>query len=352
MTTTSASATRRQAYADGARFLLRRLGTATVALLGVTLVVFLLSRNVGDPVYLLVGQTGTPEQIAQLREEYGFNRPWHVQYLEYLGNLVRGDLGESIFSRQPVRTELATYFPATLELALSSLLVGVLLTVPLGMAAAVRPRSWIARLASAFVRFGVAMPAFWLGILLIYVFVYRLDLAPAPTGELDIGLTSPDQVTGLTVVDAALDGDWRVFRNAVAHLVLPTLTLALAAFPALLALTRNVTERVLRSDFMRTAQASGLPPRVAYGRYALKNIAPPIVTQIAMTFGYLLGGTVLVETVFAWPGIGQYAVLSMQRLDFAPVLGVAIVTSVAYLALYFAADVISLAIDPRIRHQR
>lgn len=352
MTEAPGGAARRQAYVEGARFVLRRLSTAVIALLGVTLIVFLLSRNVGDPVYLLVGQTGTPEQIALLREEYGFNRPWHVQYIEYVGNLLRGDLGESIFSRRPVRQELATYFPATLELALSALALGVLITVPLGMVAALRPRSWIDRFASAFVRFGVAMPAFWLGILLIYVFVYRLGIAPAPTGELDIGIRSPDEVTGMTVLDALLAGDWAVFRNALAHLVLPTLTLALAAFPAMLALTRNVTERVLRSDFMRTARAAGLPPRTAYGHYALKNIAPPIVTQIAMTFGYLLGGTVLVEIVFAWPGIGQYSVLSMQRLDFAPVLGVALVTSAAYLALYFAADVLSLVLDPRIRHQR
>ena len=349
---TPGSASRWHDVATSGRYLLRRLGTAVVALVGVTLIVFLLSRNVGDPVYLLVGQQGTQEQVAALREQYGFNRPWHVQYFDYLGGLAQGDLGESIFSGKPVTTEIATYFPATLELALSALVIGVVITVPLGVVAALRPRSWIDRFASGFVRFGIAMPAFWLGILLIYAFVYSLKIAPPPTGELDIGLLSPREVTGMTVVDAALAGQWNVFRNALAHLVLPTLTLAIAAFPALLALTRNVTERVLCSDFMRTAKATGLPPRVAYGRYALRNVAPPIVTQCAMTFGYLLGGTVLVETVFAWPGIGQYSVLSMQRLDFAPVLGVALVTSAAYLTLYFLADVMALAIDPRIRHQR
>lgn len=350
--TTPSSAGRWHVAANGARFVVRRFATAVVALLGVTLIVFLLSRQVGDPVFLLVGQTGTPEQLEALREQYGFNRPWYAQYLEYLGNLLNGDLGQSLFSRRPVTEELATYFPATLELALASLVVGVIITVPLGIAAALRPRSWIDRLSSGLVRFGVAMPTFWFGILLIFVFVYTLGIAPAPTGELDIGIPAPPHVTGMTVVDAMIAGQWRTFQNALAHLVLPTLTLAIGSFAALLALTRNVTERVLRSDFMRTARATGLPPQIAYGRYALKNVAPPILTQVAMTFGYLLGGTVLVEMVFAWPGIGQYSVLSMQRLDFAPVLGVALVTSAVYLTLYFISDVISLAIDPRIRHER
>ena len=352
MTTTPSSSARMQAFASGGLFVLRRLATAAVALLGVTVIVFLLSRNVGDPVYLLMGQTGTQEQLDALRESNGFNRPLYVQYFEYLGNLLQGDLGQSTFNRRPVVDELATYFPATLELSLAALIIGVLITVPLGIAAALNPGTWVDRFTAGFVRFGVAMPTFWFGILLIFLFVYILKIAPAPTGELDIGILPPENITGMTVVDAALTGNQRALSSSIEHLVLPTITLALGSFPALLALTQTVTTKVLRSDYIRTARASGLSPATTYGVYALKNVAPPIITQIAMTFGYLLGGTVLVETVFAWPGIGQYSVQSMQRVDFEPVLGVAVLTSAVYLALYFIADLISLAIDPRIRHAR
>ncbi|WP_353807598.1 ABC transporter permease [Agromyces sp. SYSU T00194] len=349
MTIIPGSAMRQSAVIGGGVYVLRRLATSVIALLGVTLIVFLLSHNVGDPVYLLAGQNASDEQREALREQLGYNRPLVVQYLDYLGGLLQGDLGTSTFSRQPVSEALAAVFPATLELALAALLLTVLLALPLGVWAALHPATWIDRLITGFVRFGVAMPTFWLGILLIYVFTYTLGIAPAPTGELDIGMSSPPHVTGMTVVDAAIAGDWAVFANAIAHLVLPSIALAFGAFPALLALTRDVVGRVLRSDHFRTARAMGLPPQVAYARYAVKSSAAPIAQQVAMTFGYLLGGTVLVEIVFAWPGVGQYAVLSMQRLDFAPVIGVALLTSALYLLLYFIADLVSLAIDPRIR---
>jgi peptide/nickel transport system permease protein len=352
MTTTPSGAARLGTLASAGLFVLRRLSTALLALFGVTLIVFILSRGVGDPVYLLVGQTGTQEQMDQLREQYGFNRPLIVQFGEYLLNLVQGDLGQSTFSRRPVTEELATYFPATLELALAALIVGVILTVPLGIAAALRPKSLWDRIATGFVRFGVAMPSFWLGLLFVLIFVYVLKVAPPPTGELDIGVLPPPQITGMTVVDAALTGNQKALSSSLAHLVLPTLTLALTSFPALLSLTYAVSTRVFASDYMRTAKATGLAAPTVYGNYALKNIAPPVITQIAMTFGYLLGGTVLVETVFSWPGIGQYSVMSMQRLDYEPVLGVAVLASAVYLTLYFVADIISLIIDPRIRHER
>ncbi|MFT4122773.1 MAG: ABC transporter permease [Microbacteriaceae bacterium] len=351
MTTTpgSAASLRGSPLLTGGLFLLRRLGTAATALLGVTLIVFLLTHSVGDPVYLLAGQNATDEQREALREQLGYNRPLVVQYLDYLGGLLRGDLGTSTFSHESVTAALASVFPATLELSLAALVLGVLITVPLGVWAAMRPKSWVERLAAGVVRFGVAMPSFWLGILLVFLFSYVWGIAPAPTGELDIGVASPPAVTGMTVVDAAIAGDGEAFGSALAHLVLPTVTLAVTSFPALLALTQDVVGRTLRSDHFRTARAMGLPPQTAYPRYALKASASPLVQQIAMTFGYLLGGTVLVENVFAWPGLGQYAVLSMQRLDFAPVVGVALLTSAVYLLLYFIADVLALVIDPRIR---
>lgn len=333
-------------------FVVRRFFTAAIAMVGVTLIVFLLSHKVGDPVYILLGSTGTPQQIEQVRHEQGFDRPVIVQYFNYLDSLVHGDLGTSTFSRESVVHELATYFPATVELSLAALFITLVVAVPLGITAARFPRSIWSLLHSGLLRFGVAMPSFWFGLLLLWVFVYLLHVFPTPTGQLDIGLDSPPGVTGMVAVDAVVAGDWTILGNSLRHLVLPAVTLALGSMPAMLALTHAVTSRVLASDFMRSAYASGLPPRTLYGRYALRNIAPPVVTQLAMNFGFLLGGTVLVETVFAWPGIGQYSVLSMQRLDFEPVLGVAIVAAAIYLLLYLLADIISLLLDPRIRHDR
>lgn len=340
-----------QTITRGAVFVSRRLITALITLLGVTLIVFFLTRSVGDPVYILAGTTpSTPEQLQELRERLGLDRPIWEQYFAYLGGLLQGDLGTSLYTQRPVTEELSTYFPATLSLSIAALVLGVILTVPLGVVSALKPGSFWNRLSIGFTRFGVAMPAFWFGLLLLFLFVYVLDIAPSPTGQLPIAVPAPPRVTGVVVLDAAIAGQFSVMNAAIGQLTLPVITLALTSFPALLALTESVTTRVLRSDFMRTARATGLPPSVAYGRYAARNIASPIVTQIAMTFGYLLGGTVLVEIVFSWPGIGQYSVLSMQRLDFSPVIGVALMTSAIYLTLYFIADLISLALDPRIRH--
>jgi peptide/nickel transport system permease protein len=352
MTTTPSSRTPARSLVTGGLFLLRRLASAAIALLGVATIVFFLSHNVGDPVYLLAGGQATDEQREALREQLGYNRPLIVQYLDYLAGLLRGDLGTSAFSRRPVVDDLVAVFPTTLELAIAALLISIAIAIPLGVRAGLRPDGWESRLATGLVRFGIAMPTFWFGILAIFLFVYTLGIAPAPTGELDIGILSPANVTGMTVVDAALAGQWSTFGNALSHLVLPAVTLATGAFPGLLALTRDVVDRTARSDHYRTARAMGLPPRTAVGRYLSRVSASPIVAQLAMTFGFLLGGTVLVETVFAWPGIGQYAVMSMQRLDFPAVIGAALLTSALYLALYFVADLVALALDPRIRRGR
>jgi ABC-type dipeptide/oligopeptide/nickel transport system permease component len=225
----------------------------------------------------------------------------------------------------------------------------VLWTVPLGIVSAIRPRGLVDRLSRYLTRLGVAMPSFWLGLLLTYVFFYLLNVLPAPSGQLSLGLAPPPKVTGMLVIDSLIAGDSQAFVSALQHLVLPAVTLSVTACPPILTLTRSTMERVLRSDYIRTARALGLRPRSVYGRFALKNVLLPVSTMTAMTFGYLLGGTVLVETVFSWPGIGLYAVQSMQRLDYDPVLGVVLLASVAYLGAYLLADLFALAVDPRIR---
>jgi ABC-type dipeptide/oligopeptide/nickel transport system permease component len=330
-------------------FVARRLGTTIVALIGVTLIVFLLSHEIGDPVYLLLGQHATGAEEAALRHKYGFDRPLLAQYFSYLNDLVHGNLGSSVVNSEAVTTELGQHFPATLELTLAGMLIGIAWTVPLGIIAAIRPGGVVDRVSRYLVRFGVAMPSFWLGMLLVYVFYYILKIAPAPTGELDIGIAVPRDITGMYVADSLLTGDTQAFWSSLRHLILPAVTLAVTSCPPILAVTREAMRRVLDSPYIQTARAAGLSQRSIYGRFALKNATLPISTMIAMTFGYLLGGTVLVETVFSWPGIGEYAVQSMQSLDYEPVLGIVLLAAVIYLVIYFLTDLFALVIDPRAR---
>jgi peptide/nickel transport system permease protein len=229
------------------------------------------------------------------------------------------------------------------------MILGLGWTIPLGVASAVRPGGLIDKVSQSIVEFGVAMPSFWLGLLLLFVFYYILKVAPTPVGELDFNIAAPTRITGLVVVDSALSGDVPALVSSLTHLALPAITLALTACPPILQLTRNTMIDVLRSDYVRGALSLGLPRRIVYWKYALRNALLPVITMSAMTFGYLLGGTVLVETVFAWPGIGRYAVQSMERFDYSPVLGVVLLAAAAYITVYFLADLLNLLVDPRTR---
>jgi peptide/nickel transport system permease protein len=330
-------------------FVARRLGSAAVALLGVTILVFIVTHLLADPVYLLIGQRGTPAMIDSLRHSLGYDRPLWVQYFSYLGSLVHGDFGTSRYTFQPVAGEIAQRFPATLELAVAAMILGLLWTIPLGVFSAIRPGGIVDRISQGLVEFGVAIPSFWLGLLLVFFLYYMLKIAPAPIGQLDITIDAPPHITGLIVIDAIIAGNTTALGSALAHLFLPALTLSVTSCPPILQLTRNTMIQVLRSDFIRAARALGLPMRTVYWRYALQNTMLPVTTMAAMTFGYLLGGTVLVETVFSWPGIGLYAVQSMQRADYDPILGVVLLAATIYILVYLAADLAALFIDPRVR---
>lgn len=327
-----------------------RLAGAALALLGVVVLVFVVTRVLGDPVQLILGPRGTPEQAAQLRQELGYDRPLLAQFWSYLTNLVQGDLGTSRYTQRAVTDEIASRFPATLELAAAGMLLGLLWTIPLGILAALRPRGVVDRVSQFIVEFGVAIPSFWLGLLLVLLFSTALGIAPSPVGELDIGAVPPPRVTGMIVVDSLLAGDLATLRSALAHLALPAVTLAVTSCPPILQLTRNTMIEVLRGDFIRSARSFGLPERTIRW-YAFKNTLLPVSTMVAMTFGFLLGGTVLVETVFSWPGIGLYAVQSMQRFDYEPVLGIVLLASAVYVLVYLVADLLAMAIDPRVRER-
>ncbi len=334
---------------ESSKYVLRRLVAIGLVLLGVATITFGVTRLLGNPVYLLVGQQADKEIIDNMIHQMGLDRPLPEQYLRYLLSVAQGDLGISRVTQRPVLTEIAIRMPATLELVLAAMGLVIFVGIPAGIMSAVRQNGAVDRTAQFVSQVGISVPSFWVGLILIYIFFFRLHWFPAPLGRLSSTIPPPPTVTGLLTVDSVLAGNWLVVGSAVSHLVLPAIALALVSAPSTYQITRNTLIHVLRSDYIRAASAYGFPARTIYMRYALKNTIVPIVTMLAMTFGFLMSSTVLVETVFAWPGLGLFAVDSMHNLDYEPILGVVLLSAFLYALAYFVADLVTLAIDPRIR---
>jgi peptide/nickel transport system permease protein len=334
-----------------ARFLARRLAVSVLLAVGVTLVTFILTNLVpGDPAAANLGQQAIGDKaiVQQFRQHYGLDKPLPVQYVTYLGNLVQGDLGESQQSHRPVDQDLQEFVPATFELAGAALLISLLVGVAFGVIAALRRDRFADQLLRVTSLAGVSVPTFWLALLAFYLFFYRLGWAPG-SGRLDPGMTAPPHVTGLYTVDAALAGQWDVFTSALGHLALPTLVLAAYTIGLLTRFTRSAVLEVLSQDYVRSARAKGLPARVVLFRYTLRAALVPIITVAGLAFGSLLSGTVLVESIFAWPGIGQYAYKSATNLDLPAVMGVGLVVGAIYVIVNLVVDVLYGVIDPRVR---
>jgi peptide/nickel transport system permease protein len=332
-------------------YLARRLAAMILVLLGVATITFMVTRLLGNPVYLLVGQQADQEIIENMRHQMGLDRPLPEQYVRYLAAVANGDLGVSRVTQRPVLVEIQLRLPATLELVTAAMLLIVLVAVPLGVFSAARPGGVLDRFGQFIAQLGTSVPSFWLGLLLIYFFFFRLPWFPAPLGQLEGDISPPPERTGLLVIDSLIAGNLPALESALSHLILPAITLAIASAPSTLQITRTTLIQILSSDYVRTARAYGLPQRTIYFRYALKNVIVPVITVLAMTFGFLMSGTVLVETVFAWPGLGLFAVNSMHQLDYEPILGVVFLSALFYALAYLVADLITLAVDPRIRAQ-
>ncbi|GGO21793.1 peptide ABC transporter permease [Microbispora rosea subsp. aerata] len=333
------------------RFLIRRIVTALLLAVGITLVTFVLTNLVpGDPVAANLGQRalGDPAIVAQWRADHGLDRPLPQQYLMHLEGLLHGDLGTSQQSHRPVLDDLAGAVPATLELAGAAILVSLVLGVGFGVVAALRRDRLSDHVLRVLSLVGISVPTFWLALVAFYVFFFRLQITPG-SGRIDPGMTPPPQVTGLYTVDALLSGQWDVFSSAVGHLAAPALVLALYTIGLLTRFTRSAVLEVLGQDYVRAARAKGLPGRVVLFRYVLRPALVPIVTVAGLAFGSLLSGTVLVEAVFAWPGVGQYAYRSATTLDLPAVMGVGLVVGVVYLVINLVVDVLYGVIDPRVR---
>ncbi len=334
-------------------FVFRRLASLPLVLIGITAVTFALMHMVpGDPVRLLLGEAATdPQIIAAMRRQWGLDRPLHVQYIHYVGNLLRGQMGVSIRSGRPVASDLARYLPATIELGAVSFLITLLLGIPLGVISGARANTTTdhtSRLASLLF---LSMPSFWFGLILVYVGYYLLGFLPTPTGRLGMTEVPPPVVTGLYLVDSLIAGDGTLFLRALWHILPPAFTLALASVGLVVRMLRSSMVEILNQDYVRTAWAKGLSPRRVFYVHALRNALIPTVTVLGIQFGSLFGGNVLIETVFAWPGVGLYFVESIQWLDYAPVLGSTALIATAFVTVNFLVDLTYAFLDPRIRYQ-
>lgn len=329
--------------------ILGRVAQAVPVVMGVVVISFLLTRALpGDPAAYFAGPAADEASIAEIREALGLDKPLFQQFFYYVGDLARGDLGTSLTTGQTVMSDLAARLPASLELTLVALLLSCAIAIPLGVLAATRPGTWVDHLCRVLVTAGVSMPTFFTGIVLIYVFYYLAGLAPSPLGRLDFIYLSPPHVTGFYLIDAALAGDFETWFGALKQLILPATTLALFTLAPIARMTRAAMLSALSSDFIRTARAAGLGSRkVLYG-YAFRNALLPVVTTLGMVFSFTLGANVLVEKVFAWPGIGSYAVEALVVSDYAAVQGFVLAMALLFVVLNLIIDIAYALIDPRI----
>ncbi len=331
------------------RATLLRVAQSIPVVIGVVIISFLLTRALpGDPAVYFAGVAADTASIEQTRVAMGLDKPLLQQFFIYVGDLSRGDLGQSLSSGRPVAADLAKRLPASLELTLSALILAILIAVPLGVLAATRPGTWVDHLCRVVVTAGVSLPTFFTGILLIYIFYYVLGIAPSPLGRLDFVYLDPDHFTGFYLIDAALMGDWETWRGAAKQLILPATTLALFTLAPIARMTRAAMLTALSSDFIRTARAAGLSNRTILYCYAFRNALLPVVTTLGMVFSFALGANVLVEKVFAWPGIGSYAVEALVVSDYAAVQGFVLAMALLFVALNLVIDLLYTAIDPRI----
>lgn len=325
-------------------------GAVPITLFGLILVTFLIGRVMPiDPVIAIVGDHAPPDVIARVREQLGLDRPLIVQFGIYLERLAHGNLGTSVMTTHPVTQDIATYFPATFELATAAIIIAIVIGIPLGVIAAARQGSRFDHVVRVVSLAGQSIPVFVLGLIFLLIFYVKLGIAPG-TGQVDVlydGLV--DRITGMLVVDAALEGQWDVFWNALSHLAMPAIILAYFSLAYITRMTRAFMLEALSGEYIITARAKGLSSSRIIWYHAFGNIAVPLVTVIALAYAGLLEGAVLTETVFSWPGLGLYLTVSLLNADMNAVLGATLVVGLVYVVLNMLADVLYRMLDPRVR---
>lgn len=333
------------------RVLARRVVAVIPVLLGIVVFTFVLMRILpGDPAVYLASTPGIgPEQIEKIRTSLGLDKSIPEQLIQYLFEILRGDLGKSIITGQPVSVEIARRLPASVELTAFALVLTLLTAVPLGIVAAVRQDSYIDQFVRVICAFGGAIPTFVTALILILVFYYLLGVSPDPTGRTDVFIPAPKPITGFLMVDSLVAGDLEAFRAAFNQLILPASTMAIFTLAPISRITRASMIEVLGSDFIRSANALGLSRWTIVVTYALRNALMPVLTLLGLIVSLLLGSNVIVEKVFAWPGIGMYALDGVLTSDYAPVQGSILVIAAIFVAINLLVDIAHLLIDPRVR---
>lgn len=330
----------------------RRVLLSLLVLTGVSIVTFLLAWVVpSNPAIRWVGPRATPEQVARARNELGLDDPIHIRYLKYMGNFLRGDWGISIRTHQPVLRDIVTYLPSTLELIICGMLIAIVVGVPFGILSAAKNATGVDHLIRVFSIAGVAVPTFWLGMLFQLVFSKQLRLLPLG-GRIDMitMVTSPvREITGFWLIDSLFTGNFTAFRSAIAHIILPAITLSVYPLGLTVRMTRATMLEVLGEDYVRTARAQGVGEARILHIYALRNALGPVLTVLALSFAYSLTGTFLIESVFSWPGLGNYAARAIPSADYPAIMGITLLVAVFYVTLNLVVDIALAFLDPRIR---
>jgi peptide/nickel transport system permease protein len=332
-------------------YIIKRILLLFPILLGISLITFAITRIIpGDPLYIILSPYAKEEDIEKARIDLGLDKSLVVQYGVYLEDLLQGDLGYSYRSRNPVIVDIKQRFPATIELTIMSLLLAIIIGIPLGVQAAVHRDTWIDHFVRVVSVGGVSIPIFWTGVVLIFIFYFKLQIAPPPLGRMGLGDIPPTTITGLFVLDSILTRNWSSLATSLKYLALPAITLSFAMLAPIMRITRNSMLEVLNSNYIRTARSLGLSQNTVVYRDGLRNALLPVVTSIGQIFGWSLGGEVLVEVVFSWPGLGYYAVNSILNTDFAPVQAFVLITATIYVCVNLIVDLLYTVIDPRISY--
>lgn len=332
-------------------YILRRILLLVPVLLGLSLLVFAIARLLpGDPVTLAAGPNATAADVAQVAREFGLDQPLPVQYWRYLTGILHGDFGVSIFTRRPVAEDLAAFLPATLELVLAAMVMAIALGIPLGLMAAVFRNKWPDFLSRTVSLGAISMPRFFLGLVFQLFFAMWLGWLPL-SGRYPLIEEPPPAITGLLTVDAVLSGQFHALGVALSHLALPAIAMALSPLATIMRMMRASTIEVLQQDYVLTERALGLSQRLILFKYVLKNAISATLTVIGLYFGWLLGGTVLVETVFDWPGIGLYATQAVLTQDFMPIIGVTLCIGAIFVTVNLVVDMLYGLLNPKVRYQ-
>jgi peptide/nickel transport system permease protein len=331
-------------------YIIKRLLALIPILIGVAVIVFLIVHLIpGDPAQTMLGERASDEALAKLREDMGLNDPLPVQFWRYIKDLLRGDLGRSIMSNNPVSDELSQRFPATLELSFFAIFFAVFVGIPAGIFASINQNSWFDNLSMLVALMGVSMPIFWLGLMFIWLFAVELGWFP-PSSRIGVGLDFTP-ITNLYVIDSIIQLNFNALKDILHHLVLPAVALGTIPMAIIARMTRSSMLEVLRKDFIRTAYAKGLKRKIVIFKHALKNAMVPIITVVGLQFGVLLGGAVMTETIFSWPGLGKYLVDAIYARDFPIVQGGILFFAGVFVIVNLIVDLSYALVDPRIQYE-